>query len=151
MSTTVAAITTAPTRELDTKGIWSGAALGAVIGAVANSALFFAAKAAGVVMTADFQKSGQMTELFPFQPAIASVVPAIFAALLAMLLNRVLAKPTKVFVGVAIAFGLFSMGGPFSLPGAGTGLRVVLALMHVVAGIAITWGIVTKGRRASSV
>jgi hypothetical protein len=141
-------ITTTPARELETKGIWTGAALGAVIGAVANSALFFGAKAAGVAMTADFQKSGRMTELFPFQPAVASIVPAIFAALFAMLLNRVLAKPTKVFIGVAIVFGLFSMGGPFSLPGAGTGLRAVLALMHVIAGAAITWGIVTKGRRA---
>jgi hypothetical protein len=51
-------------------------------------------------------------------------------------------------LGVAVALGLLSMGGPATLPGASSALRVVLALMHVVSGVSITAGIVRLGRRA---
>jgi hypothetical protein len=51
------------------------------------------------------------------------------------------------FIGVAVVIGLLSMGGPATLPGASVGLRVVLALMHVISGITITAGIVHFGER----
>ena len=79
---------------------------------------------------------------------VASIVPAVAAALFALVLNRLATRPSKILIGVSIAFGLLSMMGPATLPGASFGLRVVLALMHVVSGIAIPAGILRFGKRA---
>jgi hypothetical protein len=135
-------------RELTTGGIFKGAAIGAAIGAVGNALLYFAGSAGGVSLVAEFAK-GQPPAVLAFgQVVVASFVPAIGAALLTLLLNRLLARPSKVFVGIAVVFGLLSLGGPASIPGADAGLRVLLAMMHVVSGVAIVGGIVRFGKRA---
>ena len=134
-------------RQLSTSGIWKGAAAGAAAAAVGNAILYFAASAGGVSMVGEFMRRQPPVEM-PFPPVIFSaIVPAIGAAGLATALNRWLASPAKVFLGISIAFGLFSMGGPATIAGASTGLRVVLAVMHVVAGVAIAGGILRYGRR----
>lgn len=127
-------------RELTPGGIGKGAAIGAAAGAVANVLLYEAAGAAGVPMVAPVGLG--VGPIF-----VASCVPAVFAVLLSLLLNRFLAKPSTVLVGFAIAFGLFSMVGPVTLPGAGAGLRMLLASMHVVSALAIVGGIRRFGRR----
>jgi hypothetical protein len=137
---------TTTARELDAKGIFRGAGIGAVAGAIGNVAVFLAGSAAGVPMVAEFQKGAPPVALALPQVAIASLVPGLAAALFALALNRFTAKPSKIFLGVAVVFGLFSMGGPASLPGASAGLKAVLALMHVVSGVAITAGILRAGR-----
>jgi len=142
---TYAMTSSAPPRTLSTAGIWKGAFAGAALGAVGNVVLFFAARAGGVDMTADFQRTGAVP--MPFPPVvIASFVPAVAAALVAMLVNRFTTKVAPVYTGVALAAGLLSMGGPMNLPLASTGLKIVLALMHVVSGIAITAGILRLAR-----
>jgi hypothetical protein len=134
-------------RPLSTSGIWKGAAAGAAAAAVGNAILYFAASASGVSMVGEFVR-GQAPVAMPFPPVIFSaIVPALGAAGLATLLNRWLARPATVFLWVSIAFGVFSMGGPVSIAGASTGLRLVLAVMHVVAGVAIAGGILRFGKR----
>ena len=134
-------------RELTTGGIWKGAFLGAAAGAVANVLIYVVASAAGASMIAEFQK-GSPPIAMPFPPVvIASFVPAIFAALVAMLVNRLSASAGKVYLIVGAVVTLLSMGGPANLGQAGVGLKVALALMHVASGIAITGGILRFGKR----
>lgn len=136
----------ARSRELTTGGIWKGALLGAAAGAVVNSILYVVASAAGTSMVAEFAK-GQEPIAMPFPPVvIATFIPAIFAALFAMALNQLMAKPVKAFVAVSVVFGLLSMGGPATIGAASPGLKILLAAMHVVAGVAIAGGIVRLGR-----
>ena len=149
MATTSAAAGTSTERELTTGGILKGAAIGAAVGAVGNALLFFVASAAGVSMVAELMKGQPATALPVGQVIVASFVPAIGAALLALVLNRVSSKPSRILTGVAAGFGLLSMMGPATLPLAEPGMRVVLALMHVVSGVAITGGILRFGRRAA--
>lgn len=133
-------------RELTTGGIFKGAAIGAAAGAVVNVLLYFVGGAAGVSLVAEFAK-GEAAVGLPLGPVIgASFVPALFAALLALALNRFSAKPSKIFLWVALAFGAFSMMGPVGLGGASVGLKVLLSLMHVVSGITITGGILRFGK-----
>ena len=135
-------------RELTTGGIFKGAAIGAAAGAVGNTLLYFAGVAAGVSMIAEFAKGQPVMPLAVGQVIVASFVPAVGAALVALLLNRFTAKPSRILLGIAVVFGLVSMGGPASVPGADAGLRVLLALMHVISGVAITGGILRLGKRA---
>lgn len=132
---------------LDTAGVWKGAAIGAAAGALGNVVLFLVAGAAGVSRAAEFVKGQPVVELALPQVAIASLVPGVAAALFAMVLNAIGRSPARVFLGVSIAFGLLSLGGPLSLPGASLGLKVMLELMHVVSGVAIAGAILRYGRR----
>jgi hypothetical protein len=150
--TTMAAVTSkggsaSNERELTTGGIFKGAAIGAATGAVGNSLLFLAGRAAGVSMVAEFAKGQPATALAIGPVVMASFVPAIGAALLTLLLNKLSSRPSKVLLGIAVVFGLLSMGGPATIPGAEAGLRVLLALMHVISGVAITGGILRFARR----
>jgi hypothetical protein len=148
MMATTSTGTAGPTeRELTTGGIFKGAAIGAAAGAVGNALLYFAGSAAGVSMFGEFAKGQPAVALGVGQVVVASFVPAIGAALLALLLNRFTAKPSKILLGIAVVFGLLSMGGPANLPGADAGLRFLLALMHVVSGVGITAGILRFGKR----
>lgn len=145
-TSTIANRSTSKSHELSSGGIWKGGAVGAAAGAVANSVLYFIASAAGVDMVAEFAK-GAPSAPMPFPSVvIASFVPFVFAALVATLLNRFLTKASRPFLGVAVAFALLSMGGPATLGGASTGLRIVLAAMHVVSAVTIAGGIVRLGR-----
>ena len=148
MTATNTSPATATERELTTAGILKGAGIGAAAGAVGNALLYFVGGAAGVSMSAEFMKGQPAAPLAFGQVIVASFVPAVFAALLALLLNRFTAKPSKIFLGISVAFCLLSMGGPATLPSAETGLKVLLALMHVVAGVAIAGGIIRFGKRA---
>jgi Family of unknown function (DUF6069) len=133
-------------RALSTKGIAVGALAGGVAGALANVALFFIGAATGESYVAELQP-GVSSALPVAQVAIASIVPAVPAMLLAMILNRFTSKPGPIFAIVAVVFGLLSMGGPMSLPGASTTMKIVLALMHVVSAATITAGLLRGGRR----
>lgn len=148
MATTQAAVNGAEGRELTTAGIFKGAALGGLAGAIGNVLLHVMASAGGVSLVAEFAKGQPPGALAAPHVVMASVVPALFAALFTLVVNRFSSRPTRLLLGVAVALGLLSMGGPATLPGASSALRVVLALMHVVSGVSITAGIVRLGRRA---
>jgi len=121
--------------------IFKGAIVGAALGLVGNLALFFGAGAAGVSLVGRFDPAGPPASLALVPVVLASLLPAVFAALTALGIARVAKDPAKVFAIVATVFALLSMGGPANLADAGGGLKLVLALMHVVSGLGITLGI----------
>lgn len=135
-----------PRREYAPGRVFVAALAGGAAAAVANVVVYFVALAAGVTMTAQFEPGAAATVLPAFMPAVSSIVPAIGAAALMSALNVALARPTHAFVGIAVVFGVLSMGGPATLAEASLGTQLALAVMHVVAGVAITAAIVVRGR-----
>lgn len=77
---------------------------------------------------------------------MASLVPALPAGLAALVVGRFAKSPATAFTALAVVFGVLSMGGPANLAGASVGLKVILALMHVVSAATITGGVVRSTR-----
>ncbi len=125
--------------------VFKGSLGGAAVGAVVNVLLFLAGGAM-TSLSARFDPAAGPVDLKLAAVAIASLVPALPAGLAALLVGRFARQPATAFAVLAAVFGLLSMGGPANLAGAGVGLKVLLALMHVVSGVAITAGILRSAR-----
>ena len=116
--------------------LFGQAFLGGAIAAVVNVIIFFGAKAAGESLSGEFQPGQPGTLMLP-AVIISSVLPALFAAIVALLVRKAKAGAT-IFAVIATVFLLLSMGGPFSgVAGATMTTKLVMALMHVVAGAGI--------------
>jgi hypothetical protein len=122
-------------------GIFKGALAGAAAGLLGNLALYFIAGAAGVAMTARFRPDQPVQPLLLVAVVISSLVTALPAGIVAMVVGRVSASPAKVYAIIATLFAVVSMGGPLNLAEASVGLKVVLAIMHVFSGAGITLGV----------
>ena len=77
---------------------------------------------------------------------ISSVVPGAIAALVYAGAERVTGRPTARFLQVSVAFLLISLAGPATMQGATTLTVIFLEVMHLVAGVAIMWGVVRGAR-----
>jgi hypothetical protein len=135
------------TRETIVPGkLLSAALMGGVVAAVINLALFFILPA--LLNTPLRVRTPQATELepLPFVAVImASIVPAFVGAGFLWLLNRFTSRPVTIFTVIAIAITLFSLAAPFQL-GISTPEAIILVLMHIVAGGAITYFLTTRAR-----
>lgn len=127
---------------------FQGAFAGAAAGAVVNVALYFLAGALGVALTAHFAGPAAPASALPVAPVlISSMVPAIPAALVALVVGRLSKSPGRIYAVLAAAFGLLSLAGPARLGAASLGLVVLLSAMHVVSGAGITLGILRANRQ----
>ncbi|MDX2136664.1 MAG: DUF6069 family protein [Chloroflexota bacterium] len=135
------------TRETVAPGkLLSAAAIGGVVAAVVNLALFFILPA--LLNSLLRVRTPQATELepLPFIAVImASIVPAFVGAGLLWLLNRFTARPVTIFTVIAVIVTLLSLATPFQL-GISTTEAIILVLMHIVAGAVITYFLVTRSR-----
>lgn len=122
---------------------------GGAIAALTNLVVYFAAKAAGVAMVGQFDSSAPASTLPVGMVILASVVPALVATGLLAAMNRFMARPSRVFAGLASVGALLSMGGPLTLEGADGTTKAALALMHVIAAVAISGALLLKGRTPS--
>ena len=77
---------------------------------------------------------------------ISSVVPGAIAALVYAGAERITDRPTARFLQVSVAFLLISLAGPATMQGATTLTVIFLEVMHLVAGVAIMWGVVRGAR-----
>jgi hypothetical protein len=85
-------------------------------------------------------------EPLPFFAVImASLVPAIAAAIFLAILAKFTSRAGLIFIIVSVLFLLVSFGGPFSLP-VDLGTQLALSVMHLVAGLAIVGLLTTLGR-----
>ncbi len=137
---------TNPTREFDTPALLTAGLLGAAAAAL-NVLLFFGAEAAGVNMVGQCDPSTPASPLSVAMVAIESLVPAVVGTGILAGMNAFMARPGRVFAGIAVVVGLLSMGGPATLAGADGGTKVVLALMHVLAAGANSGALLTRGKR----
>lgn len=122
------------------------ALLGGVAAAVVNVALFFAARAAGVPMTGEFQP-GTVGELMVPAVVISSIVPGVVAAGIALAFAKFTKAAARNFGILAVAFTVLSFGGPAGVAQLGTGSLIVMELMHVVAAAGIGGMLVRALRR----
>lgn len=77
---------------------------------------------------------------------ISSVVPGAIAALVYAGAERITDRPTARFLQVSVAFLLISLAGPATMQRATTLTVIFLEVMHLVAGVAIMWGVVRGAR-----
>ena len=79
-------------------------------------------------------------QLQPMAVLMASIIPALGAALLYWILDRVTSKPMTWFLTIAVIFLVLSVFPIFSMPVTG-GVKFTLLLMHIVSAVGIVWGV----------
>jgi Family of unknown function (DUF6069) len=122
--------------------IFKGALLGGLLSGILNLLLGLGAGAAGAPLEGALAGPGTPIVGIPAPMfLVASVIPAVGAALLYAGLRRLTEKSDTIFVVISVVFGLLSMAGPAMLEGATVPTKAILGLMHVVAGVGIVLGI----------
>ncbi|MCI0533923.1 MAG: DUF6069 family protein [Verrucomicrobiales bacterium] len=92
------------------------------------------------------QEPGAPLEPLGVGPVIsASVVPAVVAALLLIVLGRFLRRPVMVFIIISVIALIATMAGPLNVSVDAATTRWVLAAMHVVAAASIVVVLVRRG------
>jgi Family of unknown function (DUF6069) len=120
--------------KLSSSSVFKAAAWAAGLATVGNLALYFISFFAGIwdpSATAKGQSIGLINVV------MASIVPMFVGALILLGLNAISGNPLKIFNIIVVVFTLLSMGGPFQgIQGAPMGMKLCLALMHIIAGAA---------------
>lgn len=125
---------------LDPKKIFVAAPVSGIAAAVANVTFFFITKSAGAFPeTVLLPSSNEPLTALPV--LIASFIPSLLAGAVLWLLHRFTKTPERIFTVTAIVLGLVSLQGPFGIPGATPLMIAVLEIMHVVAAVVITVGL----------
>lgn len=139
-------MTTMEAERISTGGwIWPRAALGAGIALTANLVIWAIAASIGVeVMIPETPNSEVYVSLTLLPVLLASVLPAVAAAIGLLVLQRVVpGRARRVFQIVVAVVAIMSLGGPLSLD-VTTGSRIALVAMHVITAVAI---VVAQSRR----
>ncbi len=126
-------------------GLFAGLAAAAI-----NALVYFLGRSLGWI-TDDVLLPGAEQPLTLPPVIMASLVPALIAAVVAWLVNRFTRRPRQVFTGLAVVLLVLTLVPPFSLPGASGGMIFALVLMHVVAAAAIVYFLVRPMRAGSGV
>ena len=131
---------------MNTKKIITAGATGLVVATIANVITFYAGKAAGFFPEElSIPNAGQPLTVVPV--IISSIITAIGATVLFLLLNKFLAQnASRLFTIVAVLFLVVSFAGPFSIPNAPTTMILGLNLMHVWSGIILIYYLTVKGK-----
>ena len=125
--------------------IWTSALIAGAIAAVANLVVYFIAGAANVPLQIAAPGSSELQRL-PFVPVVlASLIPALVATALLLVLRRFTPRADTVFQVIAVIFLVVSFSGPLGMPTDGA-TKFVLNLMHVVAGVIITLGLTRRNQ-----
>ena len=133
-------------REFECGRVAQGALIAAGTAACLNLVVYLLARAAGVTFTGRFNAAAAETVVALKDVLGASIVWVVPASAGLLLLNRFVARPSKVFVRVAATFGLLSVAGPFTFPEATLGTKLALTTMHLILTAAIVGAIVVRGR-----
>ncbi len=104
-------------------GVLFGAAfLGGAVAAVVNVVLFFGAQAAGVSLEAKWPPEFVLAKMMVGPVIFASIVPAIPAAIVALVLTRVASQKAALLFGIISAvLTVLSFGSPLTVEGLSTG------------------------------
>lgn len=133
----------APLGKLLTAGLIAG-----VAAAVINTLLYLIGSSVlGIQFLAPTPPTNEIGPIPAPAFAFSSLIPALAAALLLWVLGRFTKRPLSIFQLVAGIFLLFSFFPIATMPAAIPGAtRVMLGLMHIVAGASIIGALTTRGR-----
>jgi len=125
------------TRAVPSASYFTRAFAGGAVAAVVNVLLRFGAQATGVSMEGAFAPGRPVAVLSIPPIVVASIVPAIPAALLALLLQRFTKRPALVFTVISVVLAVISFGGPVGVVGASVGTKLTMDLMHVSVALGV--------------
>ena len=138
-----------PLASVGAGAILNAGLTGGAIAAAANLALYAVARLAGVEFVARFDPHAAASALPFFMPAVSSLVPSVFAALVMLGLTKALARPAVPFAVLSGVLAIVSCGAPLTLAEASPATQIVLAVMHLIAGAAIVAPLMRVASRAS--
>lgn len=102
----------------------------------------------GFALEFAIQGPGSPVQPLPaFMVLMATIVPTTGAVLLLALLNRLTARPRRIFRIIAVVTLLLSLGGPLTV-GAPLSVTLTLVAMHVLTAAIIT-GVLTRSSSSS--
>jgi len=108
-----------------------------LIATALNVTLYLISKSFDLINDAILLPDGSSLQLLPV--VISSLVPGIVAALVLWGMAKVLKNAVTVFTIAGVLFLFVSLMGPLSIPSAPVGFKVVLSLMHFIAGGSIIY------------
>ena len=122
--------------------------LAAVVSAVTNALVYFAASAVGtisqdVVLPALTGESPITVGMV----VLSTVIGAVGAGTVFAIIGRFARRPMRLFVVVAIGVLVFSFVGPATIPGAPLSMVLSMEAMHVVAWAVIVGLLTTLARK----
>ena len=137
--------------NVDTSRILRAALIGAVVGSIANILVWVIALQVGLTLSVPAMNpsmadaNGLMQ--VPFIAVIlATVITTFIGGGVLALLNRISATPYRLFQIIAIVFVAISMVGV--LGATANGDKIVLGIMHIIAGAAAIWAFTTMTTQA---
>ena len=132
-------------------GLLWAALLAALLAAVTNALVYFAASGLGIVSRGVLLPSPMgLSPLTVGMVVTASVVGAIGATLVFAIIGMLARRPVKLFRIVAAAVLVLSFVPPATIPGVPLAMRITLGVMHVVAWAVSVGLLTTLVRRSAS-
>lgn len=133
-------------RSIAYRRMWWVALLAAVVAGAANAIVFLIEKnVLGLPMLISTPPATDLAPLSLLMVVEVSVIAALAASLLVILLALFTMRPVRWFQIISVIFLLISFAGPFSVP-VDMATQIALSVMHIVAAVAIVWIISTQAR-----
>lgn len=119
--------------EVITPAVWRGGIIGAAAAAAGNLAIYGVGRAADVAFLVPTWGGGPAMHVTAVHVALSSILPLFLGTAVAVAASR--RGWLRPIAAAAAVVAVLSLGGPLSLD-ADTATKVLLASMHVVAGVA---------------
>ncbi len=137
--------------KVDTSRILRAALIGAVIGSIVNVIVWVIARQTGLTLSVpamdpSMADANGMTQVPFIAVILATTITTFIGGGVLALLNRISATPYRLFQIIAIVFVAVSMAGVLGAPANGD--KIVLGMMHIVAGITAVWAFTTMTTQA---
>lgn len=117
--------------------------IGGVVASILNVVIYYISRALDVSFILPPRVEGELPlDLHPFGIIFASMVPAIGALLLLMLLDKTTRKPFPILIIISVIVLAISVY-PLTLD-LTTASRISMGLMHIVAAVSILWALRTS-------
>ncbi len=130
-------------KKVSNSAILVNGIIGGVAASILNVAIYYISRAMDVSFVLPPKTSGELPlDLHPFGIIFASMVPAIGALLLLMLLNRTTRKPFMILVIISVIVLAISVY-PLTLELTWAS-RISMGIMHIVAAVSILWALRTS-------
>ena len=137
--------------NVDTSRILRAALIGAVVSSIANLIVWVIAHQVGLTlsvpaMVPSMADANGMTQVPFIAVILATAITTFIGGGVLALLNRISATPYRLFQIIAIVFVAVSMVGVLGAPANGD--KIVLGIMHIIAGAAAIWAFTTMTTQA---
>jgi hypothetical protein len=123
--------------------------LAGLIAASLNLTVFFISTFIGSISKNVLLPDGNPLSIAPV--VMSTFLSGLVASLVLFALSKFTKNPIKIFSIIGSVFLVVSMAGPFGTPNLPIGMRVTLALMHILTGSIIIYGLTKKTNTKSEI